>query len=181
MVQIEQKGKLPRIDRVTEANLLRIGERAMERYLEKVTGTVAKRTRTGSEGERRLRNYEVATVPSEVQGKVTLTPSMGLQEFGGIIRARNVTYMTVPLKAALRPDGTPKRLKARNWENTRVITSKNGRLLIVMRQGRRWVPLYALKKTVRIPARLGLRRELKRQHPALRRDVVKEIRRLIAE
>lgn len=180
MFEIEQKGKLPRFNRITDAALMRIGERAMDRYLAQVTDKVAMRTRKGSDGERKLRDYEVANVPGAVEGTVTLTPGLGLQEIGGIIRARNVQYMTIPLKAARNTDGTPKRLKARQWRNTRVIKSKRGKLLIVMKQGRRWIPLYALKKQVRVPARLGLRNEMDKQKPAFWREISRQVSRLVS-
>ncbi|PIE12175.1 MAG: hypothetical protein CSA70_10550 [Rhodobacterales bacterium] len=94
---------------------------------------------------------------------------------GGVIRARNATYMTIPLKAALKPDGTPRRV-AREWRNTRVIRSKRGVLLIVQRRGRRDVPLYALKKQVRVRARLGLRKEMGKQQSVFFREIAKYIR-----
>lgn len=179
MLELKTKGELPRFDRVTDTALLRIGERAMDRYLARVTGKVAKRTRSGSEGERKLREYEVEQTTEATKGIVTLTPSLGLQEYGGVIRARNVKYMTIPLKAARNADGTPKRLKARQWRDTRVIKSKHGKLLIVMRQGRRWIPLYALKRQVRIPARLGLCKELSRERVGFWREIGKEISSLL--
>ena len=179
-MELKTKGQMPRFHRVTDAALLAIGERAMDRYLKRVTDTVAKRTRPGSEGQERLKDYDVSSAPGAVSGTVTLTPGLGLQEMGGILRARNVRYMAIPLKAALGADGTPKRVKARQWRNTRVITSKRGSLLIVMKQGRRWVPLYALKREVRVRARLGLRKELRRERPALWKEVSREIGKLLA-
>lgn len=180
MMELETKGKLPSLDRITDAALLRIGHRAMDKYLEGVTDKVAKRTRRGSEGQKRLKDYDVETAPGAVEGKVTLTPGLGLQEMGGVIRARNVTYMTIPLKAALKPDGTPRRVKAREWRNTRVIRSKRGVLLIVQRRGRRDVPLYALKKQVRVRARLGLRKEMGKQQRVFWKEVSREVGKLLA-
>ena len=175
----KQPAKRTDLSRITDAALLKIGERAMQRYLEGVTGKVAKRTRRGSDGETKLRAYDVETAPGAVTGIVTLTRGLALQELGGVIQARNVTYMTIPLKAALKPDGTPKRLRARDWQQTRVITSKRGTLLIVQRRGPKDVPLYALKKTVRIRARLGLRKEMHKQYGGFLKDVQRGVRRLL--
>lgn len=97
-----------------------------------------------------------------------------------MIRARNVTYMTIPLKAARKPDGTPRKVRAREWRNTRVIRSPRGVLLIVQKRGRRDVPLYALKKQVRVRARLGLRKEMGKQQGVFWKEVGKEISRLVA-
>lgn len=76
-------------------------------------------------------------------------------------------------------DGSLKRPSARMWRNTRVIKARNGSLVIAMRQGRRWVPLYSLKKEVRVRGRLGLRRELSRQQPAFWKQFSREVGRLM--
>lgn len=80
-----------------------------------------------------------------------------IQEFGGVIRPKNAKYLTVPLPAALNSDGTPKKKGAREWDNTFVIKSKAGNLLIVQKGiGGDIVPLYVLKSSVTIPARLNM-------------------------
>ena len=65
------------------------------------------------------------------------------------------------------------------WKKARVIKSKKGNLLIAVKNGRQWIPLYALKKEVKIPARLGLRTELRKDRPKLMKDVRAGIRSLI--
>lgn len=180
MLEFERKGEKPaNLNRITDAALAKIGEKAMDAYLSRVTDNVAKRTRKGSEGQKRLKDYEVESAPGAVAGKVTLTPGLGLQEVGGVIRARNVTYMTIPLKAALKEDGTLRKVKAREWRNTRVIRSPRGVLLIVQRRGRRDVSLYALKKEVRVRARLGLRKELSKQQRVFWKEFGREVRHLL--
>lgn len=179
-MEFEQRGRFPRRNRITDAALVQIGERAMDKYLKRVTERVGKRAARGSEGRERLDDYEVSSGPKGVEGTVTLTPWLGLQELGGVIRARNVTYMTIPLKAALKADGTPRKLKAREWRNTRVIRSRRGTLLIVQRMGRRDVPLYALKRQVQVRARLGLRKEMTKQRRVFWNQLGREVRHLLA-
>jgi hypothetical protein len=81
-----------------------------------------------------------------------------VHEYGGTMRAKRAQYMTIPLPAALNSDGTPKKRNAREWNNTFVGESKAGNLIIFERHGREVVPLYVLKKEVRVRARLGLRK-----------------------
>lgn len=94
-----------------------------------------------------------------------------IHEAGGVIRARGGGYLTVPLPAALDSSGLPKRRSARDWDNTFVKRSRKGNLLIFQRRGGRAVPLYVLKREVRIPARLGMRDELLQQSPGFAKDV----------
>lgn len=77
-------------------------------------------------------------------------------ENGATIRPKRSQYLTVPLSAALNPNGTPKKRSAREWSNTFVQRSKKGNLLIFQKQGRRILPLYVLKKQIDIPRRLGM-------------------------
>lgn len=92
---------------------------------------------------------------------VTGTISPGLltvHETGATITAKSSKYLTIPLRAALDSRGLPLRQRARDWENTFVASSKNGRnLFIYQRQGKDIVPLYLLKSSVYIPPRLKMR------------------------
>jgi hypothetical protein len=81
-----------------------------------------------------------------------------VHEYGGTMRAKKSQFMTIPLPEALNSDGTPKKRNAREWNNTFVGQSRAGNLIIFERRGREIIPLYVLKKEVRVPARLGLRK-----------------------
>lgn len=191
-MQLEQKGSFRSFDRVTDAALMRVGERAMDQYLRRVTDRLAAKhdrapgtttrgslARVTGEGMDRLQDYDVRENGGDVEGVLHLTDYMATHEFGGLIRPKGKTYLTVPLPAALKSDGTPKKLSARAWRHSRVIRSRRGNLLIVMQQGRRAVPLYVLKEKVRIPARLGLRKEMNHTRPTLWADVQRGIRQLL--
>lgn len=78
-----------------------------------------------------------------------------IQEYGGTITAKG-KLLTVPLPAALNPNGTPIKKSARDWDNTFVARSKKGNLLIFQKVGTQIIPLYVLKESVTIPPRLGM-------------------------
>lgn len=98
----------------------------------------------------------------DIEGRLAVKgiPYARIQETGGVIRAKNAQYLTIPLPAALNPDGTPKKRRARDWDRTFIKRSKSGNLLIFRKVGDKIEPLYVLKKSVRIPARLGMRQTL---------------------
>lgn len=81
-----------------------------------------------------------------------------VQEYGGTMRAKKAQYMTIPLPEALTSQGLPKKQNAREWNNTFVGQTRAGNLIIFQRRGRQIVPLYVLKKEVRVRPRLGLRK-----------------------
>lgn len=194
MIKLDRKGRIPDLSRFTAKNILAVGELAMRGHLERVTDKLAKRhsrapgaTGAGAlakitgGGIKRLQEADVVNAGGEVYGVIPLTQAMAVQEFGEVIKAKGAGYLTVPLPAALNPDGTPKKPSALLWKKARVIKSRRGNLLIAVRNGRAWTPLYVLKKEVRIPERLGLRKELKKDRPRLMREVHAGIKRLVAD
>lgn len=86
-------------------------------------------------------------------------------EFGATVRAKSAKYLTIPLPAALHANGTPIHRSARQWQNSFIIRSKNGNLLIVQRRGKSLQPLYLLKEEVTIKPRLGMREHLQKRVP----------------
>lgn len=103
--------------------------------------------------------------PGDIQGRIGGVFYLRTHEFGATIRAKKANYLTIPLKAALNPDGTPKRKKAKDWSNTFVAKSKKGNLIIFRKVDGGIEPLYLLKKEVKIPARLGMGFRLRQQLP----------------
>lgn len=85
-----------------------------------------------------------------------LTGYMVYHELGATKKAGG-KLLTIPLPAALDGRGVPLRPSARDWPNTFVGTSRAGNLLIFQRRGSSIIPLYVLKQSVSIPARLGIR------------------------
>lgn len=100
----------------------------------------------------KVTGQKIDTIEGQIGGPFWLRT----HEFGATIRPKKALYLTIPLPAALRTNGTKLRKSARDWPNTFVRMSKKGNLLIFQRRGERIVPLYLLKKEVKIKPRLGL-------------------------
>ncbi|ASP22057.1 hypothetical protein ANTHELSMS3_03427 [Antarctobacter heliothermus] len=113
---------------------------------------------------RAARVKDVKTL-GRVTGRVKLRADRAVHEDGGRIKPTSGQYVTVPLPAALNANGTPKKARARDWPNTFMAKSRKGNLLIFQRKGGRLVPLYALKKSVTVPARLGAVRSAREAAP----------------
>lgn len=95
------------------------------------------------------------TIPT-IEGTISVPYERRIHENGGVIKAKNVKYLTVPLPAALDSKGIPLKKKAKDWQNTFVIKTKAGKLIIVQKDGIQLKYLYVLKPDVYIPPRLGL-------------------------
>jgi hypothetical protein len=66
--------------------------------------------------------------------------------------------------------------RARDWDNTFVRMSRRGNLIIFRKDGvGRVVPLYLLKKSVRIPQRLGLEETVENNLPYFAEKALKAI------
>jgi len=148
---------------------------SMNRYLKLIAGRLAakhKRPWPGGTGASSLASrsgkavqsirdsVKVTQVGQEIQGIIGGVFYLKSHEYGAVIRARRSQYLTIPLPAALDSRGVPLKKSAREWADTFVIKSKNNNLLIVQKTASGIVPLYVLKKEVRIPRRLGMKEEL---------------------
>lgn len=91
---------------------------------------------------------------NQIAGRLIVPFPISVHEKGATIKAKRSQYLTIPMPAALDSRGIPLRRSARDWENTFVQRSKRGNLLIFQRQGGTIVPLYLLKRSVKIPPRL---------------------------
>lgn len=104
------------------------------------------------------------TTWDRLQGSIGGRSTLWIHEYGGTISSSKL--LTIPLPAALSSRGVPLKSSAADWSNTFVARSKAGNLIIFQRQGLGViVPLYVLKDSVHIPARLGMRQELQNQVP----------------
>jgi len=131
-------------------------------------GTTAKSLskRSGRGVESILSSVEVkGSKLDSIEGRIGGVGYLSIHETGGVIRARRAKYLTIPLRAALNSNGTPIKKSAREWSNTFVATSKKGNLLIFQRKGRDIVPLYVLKKSVKIPPRLQMQKTIEAAVP----------------
>lgn len=110
-------------------------------------------------------SVKVTGAGDEIKGEIGAKGFGATHERGATIRAKKAKFLTIPLPAALDSRGIPKKRRARDWPNTFVIKSKRGNLLIVQRKGKGLLPLYLLRKSVRIPPRLGLGATLEKAVP----------------
>ena len=75
-------------------------------------------------------------------------------ETGGTIRPKKTRYLAIPLKAALTRAGAPRKSSPRDWAKTFIKKSNAGNLIIFQSQSNgKILPLYVLKKSVRINAK----------------------------
>jgi len=83
----------------------------------------------------------------------------GVHEYGATITPKRSSYLAIPLDAVLTNTGRARYgYGPRDWPDTRIHKSKSGHLFIVQDQpGQELLPLYILKKSVTLPARLGFR------------------------
>ena len=77
-------------------------------------------------------------------------PYAAIQEHGGVIKPKKAKYLTVPLPAALTPAGVLRK-EAREYPNAFIQRSRRGNLIIFDQRGNKIVPLFVLKKEVKIP------------------------------
>lgn len=128
------------------------------------TTTTSLSTRTGAGVRSIIRSVQVkGTTWETLSGTIGGSRRLSIHETGGTIRAKR-GMLTIPLPAALNSRGVAPPF-ARQWQNTFVARSKKGNLLIFQRRGVEIVPLYVLKPSVYIPARLGMEKELNEQFP----------------
>lgn len=78
-------------------------------------------------------------------------PQAFIQETGGVIQARAGSWLTVPLPAAMTGTGALK-APARHWSNTFFQKSRRGNLILFQNKGDSIVPLFVLKRSIRLKA-----------------------------
>lgn len=102
-------------------------------------------------------------------------PYWRIQEVGGVINAKPGGWLTVPLPAALDARGVARR--ARTYPNTFIARSKVGNLLIFQKQGGgQIVPLFVLRKSVKLPGLQYGARGVSKAMPQLFRRLDEEVR-----
>jgi phage gpG-like protein len=123
----------------------------------KVSGQVLRR-RTG-ELSRSIKSLVVGTNLTNLYGEISISvPYAAIHEYGGTIKAKNAKYLTIPLPSNQTPSGVMKKTARQVIEEGGFTAkSKKGNLLMFGKKGQDIEPLFALKKQVDIPARLGFR------------------------
>lgn len=119
-------------------------------------GTLARRSGTMAKAIAQSVKISGRTL-NDIEGQIS---GPAVHEFGATIRPKRAKFLTIPLPAALDSRGVPLKTKARDWPDTFVRKSRQGNLIIFQKRGRGIVPLYVLKREVKIPPRLGLQATL---------------------
>lgn len=145
------------------------------------TGRLARRS--GRAIREMRRSVEVTDAGGSVRGTIGGPFYLVTHEEGRTIRTKRARpkYLTIPLPPALDARGVPLKRRARDWRDTFVYKSRRGNLLIAQRRGRTLVNLYVLKRSVRIPQRLGLGKTIELTTPVFLdktfQGIVREINR----
>lgn len=102
-----------------------------------------------------------------------------INEFGGIQGPKaGDKFVYIPLDAALNARGLPIAKDPRNWKNTFIRKTRRGNLIIFQRRASgRPVPLYLLKRNVKIPPRLRMTRAIISASPYFERKVMDALER----
>lgn len=99
---------------------------------------------------REVRGRKLADLQARFATRVKYAP---IHEFGGIIRPVKARFLAIPLDDA-RVRGIA--ASPRDFPDGFFMRSKGGKLLFGINQGETFVPLFVLKRSVKIPARMGL-------------------------
>jgi len=98
-----------------------------------------------------------------IRGKYIAIEYAKIHEYGGTIRPTNAQVLTLPLPAALRPDGSPKLARASSWKRYGTFSyqsKKTGRGYLAYKNAAgELVLLYVFVDSVKMLPKLGLRRQ----------------------
>lgn len=122
-----------------------------------------RRTGKGIAGIKRTIKVRGTRTLGTVTGQIGAPFPISVHEKGATVRAKRAQFLTIPLPAALDSRGVPLRRRARDWPNTFIQRSRRGNLIIFQKTGDGIVPLFLLRKQVKLPPRLGLEKELREQ------------------
>jgi len=185
---------IQKLSYLEEKKINAIAATALEDFLDRVGNTMRKShgrawpggtgvnslSRRSGRGLSSLTNGKVVREARSIAAIIRLPRYLAHQEFGYLSTAKG-RFLTIPLPAALNADGTPKKRSARQWLNTFVVKGTKGQLTICTRRGRATIPLYALKPSVRIAPRLGLRRAMKTEMKMFKSQLGQRITKLLRD
>jgi phage gpG-like protein len=98
-----------------------------------------------------------------------------IHEQGGVVTPKRAKALTVPLPGAMTASGVV-RGDARSFSDTFLLKRKGKDPVIMQRKGKNVVPLFVLKKRVKIPKRPYLRPAIEARIPSLRSEIRKQIK-----
>ncbi len=123
---------------------------------------------------RRTQYYKVKQSGDKIIGiQGAKVPYGRAHELGAVIRPKTGQWLTIPLDAAKTASGVA-RGSARSFKNT--FFFRFGGLFIAQKKNDQIIPLFILKKQVKIPKRPFLRPGIMEKLPFIRREILKEVR-----
>ncbi len=115
----------------------------------------------------------------EITGQIGAPFPMSVHERGKTIRPKRAKFLAIPLPAAVDSKGVL-RMRPREWPDTFVGRSSKGNLLIFQVSGTGIIPLFLLKRKVKIPARLGMGKALTKELPFFQKRLIDMLDRRLA-
>ncbi len=116
---------------------------------------------------------------TEITGQVGAPFPMSVHERGATIRPKRAKFLAIPLPAAVDSRGVLV-MRPRQWPDTFVQKSKRGNLLIFQQRGDGIVPLFLLKRKVKLPPRLGMGKAVAKELPFFQRRLIDMLDRRLA-
>lgn len=141
--------------------------------------TASSLSRRSGVGLKHMKGYVKGSVSAgaeSVHGVISNLQRMAFHEKAGWINVRNKKFLAIPIADALRENtGTNILPSPWMWKGTFLLRGRNGKLYIARRnKGQRRVFLmYALRKRVYVPPRLGLEKMVNMFLPKLGEGIIK--------
>ena len=127
------------------------------------------------------RARKVQEIAGGVRGTVgTNVEYAEVHERGGTIRPKSKKWLTIPIGEALTASGVP-RGSARDFDNTFFAHSRRGNLILFTKKGDGIIPLFVLKKTVKIPRRAYMEPSLEEKHSELIRFFMNDVKEFVGK
>jgi phage gpG-like protein len=100
-----------------------------------------------------------------------------IHETGGIIRPKRARWLTIPFPGAMTQNRRygHVRGRARTFSDTFIKRSQRGNLIIFQDRGSEIVPLFILKKRVRIPKRPYMEPAIRARMPRMQHQIFREL------
>lgn len=190
-----EKELIKRIDALPQKIKERVGVKALNESGRLLANHIQSKLRRGgvlnvrSNRLRRSIGYVVERAGDNLQARVgTNVVYARIHEFGGTITARRAMFLTIPLRAALQPAGVV-RFSARNVIKNPLAfgydaTFFSDGVLFGVRGAKTRstsIPLFALKRSVRIPARPYMRPALAEKRDEIIQTISDEVGKAVAE
>jgi len=149
----------------------------LERHIKEVTYPRSGLHIRSGDLQRSIRAQPVERTARSVVGRVIAGQGLAyarIQEYGGTITAKNTEFLAIPLDAA-KTDAGVARFAPRQAEGEGYKTFVAKSIIFGRRPGEDAVPLFLLRRSVKIPARPYMRPAMKDFQPRILRDIARAV------